>query len=94
MVIVGPGDIPIDPQTWISYDVPGRVPPRTGPRVMIYRPMWKEWKLCFGIEVLEEEFPTEVLKEILDVAGKRHGIGDWRPKFGQFMVTLFDESKG
>ena len=41
--------------------------------------------------------PTDVLKEVLDRAGKYWGIGDWRPGtkgiHGKFMVTEFKEVK-
>jgi len=68
--------------------------PATKGRVMRYRPMFKKWVLEFDIEA-EEEIPSDVLKEALEIAGRYVGIGDWRPekkgKFGKFQVTNFKE---
>jgi hypothetical protein len=68
--------------------------PSTKGRVMRYRPMFKEWVLEFHIE-FEDEIPSDVVKEALEIAGKYVGIGDWRPekkgKFGKFQVTKFKE---
>lgn len=63
-------------------------------RVMRTRPVMKKWALAFGMEVDDDEVPLEVLKEILDYAGRRVGIGDFRPEkggpFGRFIVTNFE----
>lgn len=68
---------------------------KQGGRIIVDRPMLRDWKLSFNIEYDEEEVPLQVLKDILDNAGKRVGIGDWRPqkkgKFGKFIVTKFNE---
>lgn len=68
--------------------------PSTKGRIMRYRPMLKNWKLCFKI-LAEEEIQGSVLKEALEIAGKYSGIGDWRPQkkgvFGKFQVTSFQE---
>ncbi len=32
--------------------------------------------------------------EILDNAGARYGIGDYRPRFGRFQVTKWNEHNG
>jgi hypothetical protein len=59
------------------------------------------WKLPFNI-LVEDDFPDRdpgnVLKQILEEAGRRVGLGDFRPekngKFGKFVVTQFAEVKG
>jgi len=70
--------------------------PSTKGRVMRYRPMLKQWKLKFNIDI-EDEIDTHAVKEALDIAGRYVGIGDWRPekkgKFGKFHVTSFQEAK-
>jgi len=71
------------------------VNPNTRGRNPVCRPMLKEWEIDFQIEYDSNEVPLEVLKEALDMAGKRVGIGDWRPAkkgtFGRFIVTKFEE---
>jgi hypothetical protein len=44
------------------------------------------------IETLDEQLPVSAIKEILDYAGKV-GLGDYRPRFGRFIVTEFKEEK-
>ncbi len=69
--------------------------PSTKGRIMRYRPMFKDWKLKFTIES-EDEIAKEAIKEVLEIAGKYVGIGDWRPekkgKYGKFQVTSFQEA--
>lgn len=68
--------------------------PTTKGRIMRYRPVFKKWALVFNI-LAEDEIPSAVIKECLEIAGKYVGIGDWRPekkgKFGKFQVTEFKE---
>ena len=60
-------------------------------RVVRWRPKFNKWKLNFTIGIInEDEIAVPVLKEILDEAGLI-GIGDYRPRFGRFMVTSFKE---
>ena len=59
-------------------------------RVMRQRPKFEEWELSFTIELLDEQFSVSALKDIIDQAGKV-GIGDYRPRFGRFIVTEFKE---
>lgn len=74
-----------------------RIPPKTGSRNLMCRPMLREWKVEFQLEVDDVEIPKEVLKDILDRAGKCVGVGDWRPQmkgpYGRFIVTKFKEVK-
>ena len=64
-------------------------------RIVRTRPLLKKWALSFTAEYDEEEIKAEVLKEILDYAGRRVGIGDYRPErggpFGRFHVIKFEE---
>ena len=64
-------------------------------RIVRARPMFPAWKLSFVMDFDEDEVPKEVLKEILDYAGRYVGIGDFRPQkggpFGRFMVTRFKD---
>jgi len=55
------------------------------------RPRFNKWALDFSIIVTHDALPKAVLKELLDHAGRYMGIGDYRPKFGTFIVTKFEE---
>lgn len=43
------------------------------------RPSFSGWSISGTIETLLPEINSEVLDELFSVAGKRIGIGDWRP---------------
>lgn len=60
--------------------------------VVRYRPaIVKGWELSFRIDVLDDDFQGDVLKGIMDTAGAQVGIGDYRPRYGRFMVTRFEQ---
>lgn len=75
-----------------TYDIDKRpvVNPTTRGRVIRARPILREWALNFKLKVLDDQFPREVVKSILDYAGTAVGIGDYRPRFGRFIVTKFE----
>jgi hypothetical protein len=63
-------------------------------RVARIRPAFKAgWKLDFEIQVNDDQIPAEIVHDVIDLAGKTIGIGDFRPKFGRFMVTSFRVNK-
>jgi hypothetical protein len=63
-------------------------------RVVRIRPTFKPgWELSFTINVIDDEVPFEIVNDVLVLAGKTVGIGDYRPKFGRFMVTRFELAK-
>lgn len=63
-------------------------------RVVRIRPVLKPgWKLSFIINILDDELPANIVHDILALAGKAVGIGDYRPKFGRFMVSHFEVVK-
>ena len=58
--------------------------------VIRYRPaLCKGWELSFTVQCLDDDFQPAALKAIIDRAGREVGIGDFRPRFGRFMVTEF-----
>lgn len=60
-------------------------------RIVRIRPAFKPgWKLDFEITVLDDQVPANVVNEVLILAGRTVGVGDFRPRFGRFMVTKFD----
>lgn len=63
-------------------------------RVVRIRPCFKPgWKLDFEITVLDDQVPHNVVNEVLSLAGRTVGVGDFRPRFGRFMVTKFEVQK-
>ena len=59
-------------------------------KVMRTRPRFPEWHVIADVEFLPSLLnPNEVI-EILEIAGVREGLGDWRPKFGKFSVTQLE----
>ena len=91
-VFVSPDAIPHLKQHY-ENDARLVVVPATRGRVTRYRPRFDEWGLRFTIQVTDDQLPLEVLKEILDYAGRSVGIGDFRPRFGRFIVTRFEEKR-
>ncbi len=78
-------------QPWKVFSKPGRVPPKTGPRILIHRPMFDDWSLECNMILDNEIIGAQFMREIIDDAGKRIGLGDWRPdlngRYGKFVVT-------
>jgi len=63
-------------------------------RVVRIRPAFKAgWELAFDIQCLDDEVQPDLLQDVLALAGKTVGIGDYRPKFGRFSVTHFEVHK-
>lgn len=60
-------------------------------RIIRERPRFDEWELSFEINITDEQLPVDAVRRILEHAGNRKGIGDFRPRFGKFMVTEFKE---
>jgi hypothetical protein len=60
-------------------------------RIVRIRPKLENWELDFTIQLISDDLPVEVVKSALDDAGREGGIGDYRPRFGRFIVTSFQE---
>ena len=89
MILVDPPTIYHKDQNWVV----DRRPVRVGTaRIVRSRPRFDNWELDFTIEYDEEVISEAKLKEIVDFAGRRVGIGDYRPLLGRFIVTKFEEA--
>lgn len=89
-ITVEPELIPMNKESWDEIDARPVVIQRA--RVMGWRPRFNEWELSFKILILDDEnIPVSTLKEILDRAGQRKGVGDYRPRFGRFQVIEWKE---
>jgi len=67
--------------------------PSTGGRVLAHRPCFDDWALSFEATLDQTILSAAVFRELLDAAGKRIGLGDFRPNckgpFGRFVVVLW-----
>jgi hypothetical protein len=76
-----------------EFEVDSRsvVIPATGGRVMCHRPRLDKWKAVFTLEVDTDLFSAEFVRMLVDDAGKKIGLGDFRPArkgpFGRFVVS-------
>ena len=56
--------------------------------IMIIRPkIAKGWTVKFKIVDLNSSFSKDEMERLFDYCGKFVGTGDWRPKFGRFIIT-------
>lgn len=65
--------------------------PSTGGRILTHRPLFDDWELSFTADLDETVIDPRLIRDIVDAAGKRVGLGDFRPAtkgpFGKFVVT-------
>ena len=93
---INPFEIEHKKQKWEVFSILA-VNPTTKGRNLLHRPILKEWELDFAVTFEEDEIAPSIMKELLDIAGKVAGLGDWRPQkkgpYGKFQVTNWIESK-
>ena len=77
---------------WKVDTRPVRIP-STGGRILRHRPCYDDWGLSFTLEFDEQMIGPKLLREIVDAAGTRVGLGDSRPDckgpFDKFKVTAW-----
>lgn len=90
-------ELPIEHKEPWSVDTRAVRIPATGGRILCHRPCFHDWALSFTMIVEEEQLSIKLLREIVDAAGKRIGLGDFRPAckgpFGKFVVTIWKLEK-
>ena len=59
---------------------------RGGATIVINRPRFPVWQLQFTIEFNEDLINEKDLILAIDTAGKIHGIGAYRPRYGRFNI--------
>lgn len=66
-------------------------------RIMRHRARLEEWEVTFDLEIDTSIIPSKNVHDILNDAGKRSGLGDFRPSkggpFGRFQVTAWKKIK-
>lgn len=64
-------------------------------RILRTRAKFDEWGAVFTVDVDDELVDKQQLEAWLDIAGRRIGLGDWRPErsghFGRFSVENIEE---
>ena len=80
----------LDGSDWKVDTRPVRIP-ATGGRILRHRPCFDSWKVMFHAGLDESIISRKLMREIVDAAGNRIGLGDFRPDtkgpFGRFVVT-------
>ena len=84
-------EIPLEcKEPWFVDTRPVRIP-STGGRILAHRPCFNDWALTFTCILDDSILSMRLLREIIDAAGNRIGLGDFRPAckgpFGKFVVT-------
>lgn len=68
--------------------------PSTGGRIMCHRPRVDSWFCTFTVEIDTTMFSPNLVRAVIDDAGKKIGLGDYRPArkgpFGRFVVTNWE----
>lgn len=84
-------EIPLISEQGWTVDIRAVRIPSTGGRILAYRPIFHDWKLAFTLDLDTDFLSENLMRAIVDDAGKRVGLGDFRPAckgpFGRFVVT-------
>ena len=71
--------------------------PSTGGRVLKHRAKFEDWALSFRVELDTEIITLATFRDLVDSAGQRIGLGDFRPDrkgiFGRFRVSEWTVAK-
>lgn len=80
-----------EPLTAWEVDSRSVVIPATGGRIMAHRPRLDIWHMTFSLTIDETVFTPNLIRAVIDDAGKKIGLGDYRPArkgpFGRFVVA-------
>lgn len=70
--------------------------PATGGRILCHRPCFDDWSLTFDVTIDTDMIGEKLFRELVDAAGKRIGLGDFRPAckgpFGKFVVSSWESA--
>jgi hypothetical protein len=82
-----------EPAEW-EVDSRPIVNPSTKGRRLTHRPRFDRWRVTFTLEVDAAMFDPKFVRQLVDDAGTRIGLGDFRPDrkgpFGKFKVVRWD----
>jgi hypothetical protein len=60
-------------------------------RILRTRPIFRKWSIRFVLKFDNEVMEKADVLDAMRIAGTLIGIGDWRPKFGTFVVEEISE---
>lgn len=87
-------DLPVIYTDDWSVDVRPVVVPATKGRILRYRPRFDVWSLNCTVDLDTSIMTPVLLRAVIDDAGKRVGLGDYRPArkgpFGRYRVDKYD----
>lgn len=88
-------EIPIEhDQPW-KVDTRAVVIPSTKGRILTHRPVFDDWRLRFEMQLDTSLCSARLMRQVVDDAGSRIGLGDFRPSkkgpYGRFCVTHWQE---
>lgn len=76
--------------TW-EVDIQQGRNPNGGEAVCIIRPCFYQWEIHVELHIDRKTFPVETARTLVELAGRRAGIGDFRPNrkgiYGRFAIT-------
>ena len=81
--------------TWKPFPVKGTMHNGASEvAVCINRPRIPEWEAMFTVKLDDTQLDDSKLEELVRIAGRQIGLGDWRPskkgRFGRFVITKIE----
>ena len=80
----------VEKATW-EVDIQQGRNPNGGEAVCLVRPRFDDWSFSCTVEVDQQQMPLSMARELVDLAGKRIGLLEYRPQrkgtFGRFEVV-------
>lgn len=93
-VAINEVELPIISENGWEVDTRAVRIPSTGGRILAHRPMFHDWALEFTVELDTTVMAPKFFREIVDAAGNKIGLGDFRPAtkgpYGRFSVTHWE----
>jgi hypothetical protein len=84
-------EIPLQSKGGWTVDTRAVRIPATGGRIQRHRPCFHDWRLTFTVDLDTKEIGEKLFREIVDAAGSKIGLGDFRPAckgpYGRFKVV-------
>lgn len=94
VLFIEPPEVPFTdkPDADFLHKCPGRN--ADGSATIVRRPALNEgWQLPFRMNVLDDLVREDDLKEAIQYAGERVGLGGWRPEYGRFTIIEWSSDK-
>ena len=88
-VQIEPINIPLISSNGYEVDLKTVVVQRS--RIVRARPRFDDWALEFVIEIVDTVITPDILKQIIEDAGKYNGLLDFRPMYGLFKLVTFEK---